>query len=474
MTFNKKQIVLTSFIIFCLNLCLKLIDIGNSSFWYDEIISCNDTLLDFGHIKHEAEWDKNPPFYHYLLWIWSKFFGISEIGLRSMSAFFSALTGVVLFILTTRLFNGLTGLFVSLIFILHPYLFYYSQEARCYSLLIFLISINLGLTIKFIKNNSILLILLLGISNFLIFYTHYIAGLILLCQFVFLLLILKGNYLKIFSIYGITILLVLLRFTKKQYKVLFMSHEMSSIKKNVPLSNFFDLFRAIDDLFITNLLAILLVIALIYKLITILTTKEQLSLKTKIELYIILSPWVCLFILYFVGLLTNVFNERYLIFITPFILISIACLINHRFSLTILTVGILSYSIFHIEFGKSRQMDYRQAAMITKLLKTNRNIDIYLQTHDISSLFCYYYLPKKYPQKIWNNKTALKEEHIYIVENNYELNEILPTKGQPILLFQTFDSEKENLSMAVTFKTKGYHLLMKRKVSDNITMTVLN
>lgn len=474
MNFNKKQIVLISIVIFCINFCLKMIDIGNSSFWYDEIISCNDTLLDFGHIKHEAEWDKNPPFYHYLLWIWSKFFGISEIGLRSMSAFFSALTAVLLFSLTTKLFNSTNGLFVSLLFTFHHYLFYYAQEARCYSLLIFLITINLALTIKFIKKPSFAQSILLGLSNFLIFYTHYIAGLILFCQFLFFLITLKGNYKKVFLVYATTILLVLLRFTKKQYKVLFMSHEMSSMKKNVQLSNWHDLFQAINDLFVNYALAILIILAILYKLFKIISAKEKTNDKSKIELYIIASPWLCLLILYFVGMLTNVFNERYLIFITPFILISLSYLFENKIFFLTVIVSLTAYSLTRIEFGKSRQMDYRQAASITKALQNKKTVDIYLQTHDISSLFCYYHLPNKYPQKIWNDKNALKEEHIYIVENNYELNEILQQKTLPIILFQTFDTEKENESMTQTFKAKGYSLLLKRKVSDNITMSVLN
>lgn len=474
MSFNKKQVVLFSIIIFSINLCIKLIYIGNSSFWYDEIISCNDTLLDFGHIKHEAEWDKNPPFYHYLLWIWSKFFGISEIGLRSMSAFFSSLTTVLIFLLSTKLYHGISGLFTSMVFTLHPYLFYYAQEARCYSLLIFLILINLALTIKFIKNPNLLLSLALGLSNFLIFYTHYIAGLILFCQFILLLLVLRGNYIKVFLVYIFTISLVLLRFTKNQYKVLFMSHEMSSVKKNVPLSNLNDLFQAINDLFIIYPVAIALLIALFFRLYNISKASEKINEKTKIELYISLSPWICLIILYLVGLLTNVFNERYLIFITPFIIISISSLFSNKNLLVFASICMIVFSIPNIEFGESRKMDYRQAVLITKKLQTTQTFDIFLQTHDISSLFYYYYNPKKYPEKTWTNKDAMKAERIYMVENNYELNETLKIKTSPIILFQTFDSEIENQRMIETFRSKGYALLFKRKVSDTITMSVFN
>ena len=81
---------------FIFNIVFKFIYIDHSAYSYDEMISVKDTLLDFGHIKHESEWDTNPPFYYYCIWCWQKIAGLSEFGIRSFSALFNALTLVIL------------------------------------------------------------------------------------------------------------------------------------------------------------------------------------------------------------------------------------------------------------------------------------------------------------------------------------------------------------------------------------------
>ncbi|MCA0430484.1 MAG: glycosyltransferase family 39 protein [Bacteroidetes bacterium] len=471
MNISKKQILLIAFVIFVANFILKLIHIGSSSLWYDEIISCNDTQLFWGHIKHEAEWDKNPPFYHYALWIWSKFFGKTEIALRSMSAFFSALTGVVLFLFSNKFFNFYKAISISIVFISHHFLFYYAQEARCYSLLIFLVISNIFYTYYYIKNQTFLNCIILGLLNFLIFYTHYIAGLILFCQFIFVLLVIRVKFSHIIAIYSTSILLVLLRFTKKQYKVLFMSHEMSSQKQNVPLSNFYDLQSAISNLYIDKIIFIAIVVLILFKIFT--TYKFQIKdkINVKFEYYLIFTPIICISLLYGLGLLTNVFNERYLIFTTPFILLSIIALINHNhlFAITCLIISVFSFT--KIEFGKSRQMDYRMAANITKIVQKQHSPAIILQTHDIQSLFYYYYNYNGYLNQNWKNNDKLKAENIFIIENNYELKQLITHKNKSILFFQTFANKTDRNQIDSSLKMLGYKNLYRRNVSNNIILT---
>ncbi len=474
MKISNKQILLLAFIIFIVNFIFKLIHIGSSSLWYDEIISCNDTQLFWGHIKHEAEWDKNPPFYHYALWIWSKLFGKTEIALRSMSAFFSALTGVVLFLFSNKFFNFYKAISISIIFISHHFLFYYAQEARCYSLLIFLVICNIVYTFYFIKNQTILNAILLGLLNFLLFYTHYIAGLVLFCQFIFLLFIVKIKFSQIASIYSTSIILVLLRFTKKQYKVLFMSHEMSSQKQNVPLSNYYDLQSTINNLYIDKIIFILVIGLILFKIFTTLKFKNKDNLQLKFEFYLIFTPILCITLLYTLGLFTNVFNERYLIFTSPFILLSLIALITNTnlFAITCLIISIFSFT--KVEFGKSRQMDYRMAADITKKVQKNHSPAIILQTHDIQSLFYYYYNFNGYLNQNWKDKDKLKTENIFIIENNYELKQLLTQKNTSILFFQTFTNLTDRNQIDSSLKTIGYKNIYRRKVSDNIILTALN
>ena len=93
---NKNHFYIFIIFSFILNFILKLFKIDSMPYSYDEIISVKDTLIDFGHIKHESEWDSNPPFYYYCLWIWEKIFGLSELGIRSFSVTFNSLTIVTL------------------------------------------------------------------------------------------------------------------------------------------------------------------------------------------------------------------------------------------------------------------------------------------------------------------------------------------------------------------------------------------
>ena len=70
------------------NIVLKSIYLDATPFWYDEMISVKDTQLDFGHIKHESEWDNNPPFYYYCLWVWHSIIPVSEFSSRFLSVLF--------------------------------------------------------------------------------------------------------------------------------------------------------------------------------------------------------------------------------------------------------------------------------------------------------------------------------------------------------------------------------------------------
>ena len=56
--------------------------LGEPSFWLDET-STAEAVVDF---KTALSQRFHPPFYHVLLWTWSKVFGAGEGGLRSLSA----------------------------------------------------------------------------------------------------------------------------------------------------------------------------------------------------------------------------------------------------------------------------------------------------------------------------------------------------------------------------------------------------
>jgi len=80
----------------------------------------------------------HPPLHYVIANLSLAVFGVSDFSLRLPSALFGALTIPFLFLVGRRLYNAETGLIAAAFFAFAPYEVYYGQEARMYSLLVFL------------------------------------------------------------------------------------------------------------------------------------------------------------------------------------------------------------------------------------------------------------------------------------------------------------------------------------------------
>ncbi|MFZ1360588.1 MAG: glycosyltransferase family 39 protein [Candidatus Saccharimonadales bacterium] len=105
------------------------------SIWFDEAFGSYLVRFDLFDLTRYTAFDVHPPLYYWLLKVWTIFFSNTELGIRSFSIFFGALTIVGAFLLTFKLF-GRKAAYISLIFlVLSPMFIRYSQEARMYTLL---------------------------------------------------------------------------------------------------------------------------------------------------------------------------------------------------------------------------------------------------------------------------------------------------------------------------------------------------
>ncbi len=466
MSFSKQQnFFFILALIFILNLVFKLIYIGYPSLWYDEIISVQDTLLDFGHIKHEAEWDKNPPFYHYVLWVWSKLFGISEFAVRSMSAFFSSLAAVLIYVLINKISSARNAILGVIIFSFHPFMYYYAQEARCFSFLIFLVISNLMLTRSFYFAPSYYKAFSLGVLNFLIFYTHYLAGIILFCQFVFIAIAFRKEIMFLVLIYVTPILLVLIRFTRKQYNVLFFSQKMSKEKSNVPLADLNCLAEALDRLFVSRYFVIIyLVLLIIFLYRQFWKTVGKISNEIKLKLFIAISPVVCILILYLLGMWTNVFHERYLIYTLPLLIISSVVMIERKWALLGYALLFTLFEIHGLKFKQSKGMDYRFCATLTKKIQSNEDVIVLIQTHDVVNLFTYYYDKETFYSKNRMSHEYLKGKGIYYIDQLDDIKNISFDEKKAILFFQTYQKFNDNILIETFFESKKYFRFTTKQI----------
>ncbi|MCL4545122.1 MAG: glycosyltransferase family 39 protein [Chloroflexi bacterium] len=116
---------------------LRLFLLGSQSLWYDEAVSYSIALLPLPRIvTYLARVDIHPPLYFVLLHFWVLGAGHSEISLRLLSAL--AGTGAVagITVLGKRLGGIAVGLVSGMVACFSPFLVFYSQEVRMYSLLL--------------------------------------------------------------------------------------------------------------------------------------------------------------------------------------------------------------------------------------------------------------------------------------------------------------------------------------------------
>ncbi len=116
---------------------LNTANILTQSLWRDEAFSALLSIKNFGEIISITAKDFSPPLYYFLLHFWIKIFDFGEVALRSFSLLFLILTAAANYFLAKKLFSKKAGHLAFLLILLNPFLFYYSFEARFYTLFCF-------------------------------------------------------------------------------------------------------------------------------------------------------------------------------------------------------------------------------------------------------------------------------------------------------------------------------------------------
>jgi hypothetical protein len=113
---------------------LRLYRLDAQSLWYDEGISAYQLTRDFLGILQAAAGDTHPPLYYWTLKVWSGAFGLSEWGLRSLSAVGGVATVLLTWVIGRALLGAGAALLAALLLAVSPLAVYYSQETRMYGL----------------------------------------------------------------------------------------------------------------------------------------------------------------------------------------------------------------------------------------------------------------------------------------------------------------------------------------------------
>lgn len=179
-------------VIIALAVFLRVYNIGKESFWIDEgatamAIKNYDgmgilkNIYMHGQILPEYySAVSDLPVYYFTLEYWSRIFGISEFSLRIYSALFGILAVIFIFLLAKEIFNEKNAILSSFLLAISIPAIEFSQEARPYSLYLFLGAASTFYLVKSFRTNKNLHWSLYSIFTLLGLYTHYIFELLVI------------------------------------------------------------------------------------------------------------------------------------------------------------------------------------------------------------------------------------------------------------------------------------------------------
>lgn len=168
--------------ILALGAFLRLEGLGRESLWHDEAWTASIIRKGPGRLlEHLHHRDAHPPLYYLLLQTFS-FLGTSEAALRFPSALAGIAAIPLLYRLVSRLYGSAPAALAALLLAISPAHVYFSQEARCYTLLFLLCLVSLNLLFDLRAEGSRLRWAAFAACSAAIMATHYMGAFFLLSE----------------------------------------------------------------------------------------------------------------------------------------------------------------------------------------------------------------------------------------------------------------------------------------------------
>ena len=127
--------ILTGLVALSLLLRTRILGAG---FWIDEGISVGIAHHHWSSIPHLLRRDGSPPAYYLLLGLWIRLFGDGERATHMLSLVFALACIPLAYAAGRSVFNRTTGIVCAILAALDPFLTYYAQETRMYTIEAFL------------------------------------------------------------------------------------------------------------------------------------------------------------------------------------------------------------------------------------------------------------------------------------------------------------------------------------------------
>lgn len=191
--FLTKYWLLPYFIIAVINFSIRFWGLSDESLFGDDAFSAFQSQQPLSNIYKNLLFDRNPPLYFFLLHFWIKLFGLNVFYMKGLSVLFTTGTAILLWKISVKYFNQLTGFLVSVFFILANGWMEVSHELRSFAMVGFLTVLSFIFYLDIIKQNRKYAIFGLAITNLLLLFSHYIAFCIPIIQLIGSLFYAKTN-----------------------------------------------------------------------------------------------------------------------------------------------------------------------------------------------------------------------------------------------------------------------------------------
>lgn len=132
-------------LVIALGAAVRFVGIGTQSLWYDEVSTRVIVTTPIAHLFSAVRIrEGSPPLYFALAAVWARIVGTDDAMLRSFSAIVGTLAIPVMYAVVRELgFTRRAARIAAVLVAVNPFLVWYSQEARAYSLLVLFAAITL-------------------------------------------------------------------------------------------------------------------------------------------------------------------------------------------------------------------------------------------------------------------------------------------------------------------------------------------
>lgn len=173
-------------------IALRVRETLRAPLWYDELYTQAAVNRPWEEVMRVMRADVHPPLHFVLAHFWT-FTGHSDLAVRGLGIL-AGLAGVfVAWGFARDLFGARAGLFAAALVAVHPWHVYFSQEARSYPWLWLFLSLSAWSAWRWSERGERRDAVLFVLSSALALWTHYLAGVVLALQWVWMLARLRGD-----------------------------------------------------------------------------------------------------------------------------------------------------------------------------------------------------------------------------------------------------------------------------------------